>query len=40
MKKEGNICHVAPGCRAITSLSLAQKMNLEQLVAVTLHNIN
>ena len=39
IRNEGNICHVAQFFLAITSLSLAQEMNLEQLVRVTLHNI-
>ena len=40
MRNEGNVCRIARGSLAITSLSLAKKMNLEQLVRVTLHNIN
>ena len=34
-----NICHIVQGCRVRTSLPTGQKMNLEQLVRVTLSNV-
>ena len=39
MRNEGNICHIAQGYHAITSLSLAKTMDLEELVSVILNNI-
>ena len=39
MENEGNICHFVRRYLEISNLSPAQKMNLEQLVRVTLNNI-
>ena len=37
MRNEGNICHIARGCRAIVSSSLAQKFILVDKTGKTLN---
>ena len=38
MRNEGHICHIARGCRAIVSSSLAQKLTLVDKTGKTLNN--